>query len=563
MEERVELVPGSPADIIVWRDEKPLAMLGGAPPERESACARDFLAQKGALPVFLGAGLGHALGLVLDNYAGQIAVVDKEDKILELSGTLARLPKEASERIFLVREHDPDKALKKLTIWQNSHGGRPLSPIALPFYQRLDRGFYGSLRKSLEASRKFDFWGRAVRPRFAGEKPRVLLLTSKYFLMGELEGACRRLGVPYRLVEVGDGERGLEDFTRQLLREVLDFQPDCCLTLNHMGVDVEGALMDLLARLQLPLASWFVDNPHLIIHLYEKCVSPWTAIFTWDEDNLPSLRQAGFEHVRYLPLGTDPERFRPGLRNAPPEWRADVSFVGNSMLYKVGGRLKHGHFSRGLLLDFKMVAAAFAGHEERSVANFLKFAFPATHAEYMALPDNEARLAYETAVTWQATRIYRNGLVRLLLPFRPLLVGDNGWKIEFRGEMLQPRYHPAISYYSQLPSFYGQSKINFNCTSKQMKGAVNQRVFDVPAAGAFVLSDWRPQMDELFEPGEIACFRSPDEIPELTRRYLDHPAEREAIVRAGRRRVLACHKWEDRLEKLLSGMAEIYGIKKA
>ena len=50
----------------------------------------------------------------------------------------------------------------------------------------------------------------------------------------------------------------------------------------------------------------------------------------------------------------------------------------------------------------------------------------------------------------QATRLYRNGCVRRLLPFHPLLVGDAGWKTEFRHESAQPRYLPALSYYTEL-----------------------------------------------------------------------------------------------------------------
>lgn len=108
----------------------------------------------------------------------------------------------------------------------------------------------------------------------------------------------------------------------------------------------------------------------------------------------------------------------------------------------------------------------------RSVADFLRDCQPEAYAHYQALPDNEAKLAYETAVTWQATRLYRNGCVRRLLPLRPLIVGDAGWqKVEFRHEPLQPRYLDALSYYTELPLFYGHSAINFNCTSKQMKGA--------------------------------------------------------------------------------------------
>ena len=240
-----------------------------------------------------------------------------------------------------------------MTHWQNSNDGLPMLPIVLPFYQRLDREYYGALRQNLEASAKFDFWGRARAPRFTTAPPRVLLLTSKYFLMGELERACQKLSLPYNLVIVGDGEVGREDFTSEFLQAVLEFKPDFCLTLNHLGVDVEGVLMDMLARLNLPLASWFVDNPHLIIHQYRKCISPWTAIFTYDEDNVPTLKKSGFAHVRYLPLGTDVERFRPSSQPVPPAWNADISFVGNSMIEKDGCQVEKRAFSQGTAPAFQ------------------------------------------------------------------------------------------------------------------------------------------------------------------------------------------------------------------
>lgn len=569
---RYEVVPApdgtGAADIVVHGKGRALAMLGPGGAPRELAAVETFLTAVAAgkagtpgqvLPVLLGAGLGHALRRLLAAWDGPVAVVDKEHEIEALTGTLAGLSPAARARVLLVDSPDTEAALNHLTHWQLEHGGAPLMPLPLAFYQRLDRDYYGAVRDSLSASARFDFWSRAVQPRFRDARPRVLLLTSKYFLMGELEGACRKLGIDYKLVEVGDAPVAQDAFVRQLLEAVLSFRPDCCITLNHMGVDVEGVLMDLLGRLQLPLASWFVDNPHLIIHLYTRCVSPWTTLFTWDADNVASLEAAGFAHVRYLPLGTDPERFTPTRRSVPEAWKAEVSFVGNSMLYKVGGRLKNGRFPRSLLLPFRKVSRAFADSEFRGVADFLRRRFPEVHARYLQLPDNEARLAYETAITWQATRLYRNDCVRRLLPFRPLIVGDGGWKIEFRHEARQPRYMDELSYYSQLPAFYGHSSINFNSTSKQMKGAVNQRVFDVPAAGAFVLTDWRPQMEQLFTPDEMACYRDPEEIPDLVRHYLAHPGERKRLVTAARRRVLACHTWTHRLKTLLDEMRAVYG----
>jgi len=552
----------SPADIEARQGQRVFCMLSPGGPERETAvaAARDQDLRQGCLPVLLGCGLGHALRLVLDATKGPVAVVEKETALQQLTHVLENLPESQRERVVLFSQQTADEVLTALTRWQADQGGLRLLPLALPFYLRLDREYYGGLLKELNASAAFDFWGRAVGPRFADASPRVLLITSKYFLMGEVEGACRKMGIAHKLVVVGDEAVGRTDFVRQLLEAVVSFRPDCCITLNHMGVDVEGVLMDLLARLQLPLASWFVDNPHLIIHLYSRCVSPWTTLFTWDSDNIPSLRAAGFEHVFHLPLGTDPDRFHPGKSaNAPAAWKADLSFVGNSMVYKVGGRLKNGRFPRPLLLAFHKVAQCFMESETRSVADFLREAFPQTFAHYAALPDNETRLAYETAVTWQATRLYRNGCVRRLLPLHPLIVGDPGWKIEFRHEQQQPRYMDALSYYDQLPLFYGQSAVNFNCTSKQMKGAVNQRIFDVPAAGGFVLTDWREQMEELFDPDEMACYHEPDEAPDMVRHFLAHPEERRRLTQAARRRVLACHTWQHRLQTMLARMREVYG----
>lgn len=548
---------GQIIDIAAEINGRAIAMLGPAGAERELAAIKEFLANPNLLPVFLGSGMGHALQKVLAEYAGPVAIIDAEQDLQELTSFKSRFPAAAWNRITLITNPDPQIALSQLAKWQDAHGKKDMQPIAIAFYQRLNPGYYGSLRKSISASH--DFWAKARLPRFINPVPRVLLLASKYFLIGEIERACAKLNIPHKLVMVGQKAVDGEAFVKQVLEVATSFRPDCCITLNHMGVDMEGVLMELLARLNLPIASWFVDNPHLIIHLYSRSVSPWATIFTWDEDNLPTLRSAGYENVAYLPLGTDPERFRPNAGKQHKDWRAKVSFVGNSMLYKVGARLKDCHFPAPLLRAFHSVARSFAASEDRSVAAFLAERYQAVYTEFEKLQDNDLKLAYETAITWKATQIYRYERVAELIPFQPLIVGDKGWHTVFRKARPQPRLLDTISYYSQLPIFYGQSDINFNCTSRQMKGAVNQRVFDAPAAGGFVLTDWRPQMAGLFTKEEMACYHEPGEIPGLVNFYLDHPKERQRITHLARKRILACHTWANRLESMLKTMRNIYG----
>jgi spore maturation protein CgeB len=353
-----------------------------------------------------------------------------------------------------------------------------------------------------------------------------------------------------------------------MLTAVIEFKPDFVFTINHLGVDRQGALADLLDRLKLPMASWFVDNPHLILYMYKNLVNPWTALFTYDADNLDSLRDLGFEHVFYLPLGTDTERFtaasNSALSRVPANhpWRSDVSFVGNSMLYKVAYRMKAGHFPAPLLRTYRRVAAEYSEHKGHSVREYLRGAHHDLANVFDSLPTIETKLAYEAMITWEATRQYRLSCVKATLPFDPAIFGDKGWKATLRGSASHNaswRLFPEVSYYEDLPVLYPLSKVNFNCTSKQMKGAVNQRVFDVPAAGAFLITDWRYQIENLFEPGrEVICYHEPAEATELIRHYLAHPEERARIAEAAHKRVIKEHSYDFRLREMLARMKQTF-----
>jgi spore maturation protein CgeB len=313
--------------------------------------------------------------------------------------------------------------------------------------------------------------------------------------------------------------------------------------------------------MHIPLASWFVDNPHLILYHYKDLSSPLTTIFTWDADNITTLHDRGFKDVHYLPLATDAHRFLP--RSCPDDfsrWRSDISFVGNSMVSKVEDKLNLFNFSPRLKKMFQEVAQEFGREEASSVELFLIHAYPELARELEGLGSMEERLAYETLVTWQATMEYRLSCVRQILPYTPLIVGDDGWHRLLGRSEKQWRYHPGLNYYKELPLFYPCSTINFNCTSLQMKGAVNQRVFDVPACGQFLLTDHRRQIEDLFDLGsEVICFHEPGEINDLVRFYLNHDTARNEVTARARKRVLAEHTYEHRIEVIFKVMRDRYG----
>ncbi|WP_243312147.1 CgeB family protein [Fundidesulfovibrio agrisoli] len=405
-------------------------------------------------------------------------------------------------------------------------------------------------------------------PRFRNAAPRVLVFTSGYFLQRDIASACARLGWPCHQLELPRGGLGSTAFVESLLGAAAAFRPDFAITVNHLGLDSRGMLLELLGRMALPLASWFVDSPRLILHDFPNQPSPWCQVFAWDADTVAPLESQGFENVRYLPLATDTSLFRPDAPPSPAPAHAPAhapeggaSFVGDSMLRPVE-RLRRRLARHGRARDLALsLAPDFAASPARSALEFMRAESPDLAAAWEALPQGQPRLDLEQLLTWEATRLYRLERVRALLPCAPLLAGDDGWRalLPPPAPGLDWRLAGPLDYTRDLPGFYAGSGLNFNATSLQMKGAVNQRVFDVPACGAFLLTDEREQLPGLFEPGaEVVCYGHPGEVADMARHYLAHPGERQKIADAARRRVLAEHDYTHRMKVVLKVMRRRY-----
>ncbi len=540
-------------DLRLWVDGHVRHLWGRDGRAREEELAASVPA--GTLPVFLGPSLGRCLELLAAS-GRPVAVVDRELPAQEASGVRQLLDR-APNALWL-DQGDAKSVLARLEQWQRENGGLPLTPLMAPASRRLAPDLYAPLFHMLDAASRF--WRQARHPKFQSERPRILLLDSPYFLLTEIKDALARLEIPFEALPVPAGGRGSAAFVESLLHRVLEFKPDFALCVNHLGLDREGRLTELLERLDLPLASWFVDNPQLILSNYPGLARPGIAVFTWDADNLESLRALGFENAHYLPLATDPGRFRPGLEPRP-EWRGRTSFVGDSMTRAVADSLRECAAFPWLTRDYAALAEGFASARARSVEEYFDAARPDLAERLRGLAPGD-RLACESLVTWEATRQYRWSCVTALAPYAPVIGGDaEGWARAFAPCAMHPapRLVGRLDYYADLPRFYPACEVTLNCTSRQMKGAVNQRVFDVPACGGFVLTDGQDQLAALFEPGrEVVTFGSPEEIPELLPRLLDDAPMRRRITEAARARILAEHTYEHRLKDLCARMRESF-----
>jgi len=132
----------------------------------------------------------------------------------------------------------------------------------------------------------------------------------------------------------------------------------------------------------------------------------------------------------------------------------------------------------------------------------------------------------------------------------PIHVFGPGWtKLGIPGRIaLNP---PAFG--ARTNEIYNRALINLNIHNwLGQGGAMNLRLFEVPAAGAFLLTDPVDEIRECFvEDEHLACYRGVDELRGKLEHFLARPEECERIARAGREHFLAHHSYAVRARRVL------------
>ena len=98
----------------------------------------------------------------------------------------------------------------------------------------------------------------------------------------------------------------------------------------------------------------------------------------------------------------------------------------------------------------------------------------------------------------------------------------------------QPGY---VDYYTQMPQVFKNSRINLNISLKLIQSGVPLRVFDVLASGGFLMTNFQPEIVEMFVPGE--------ELVEKSIWYLEHDEERKRIASNGYEKVKNTYTFEN------------------
>jgi spore maturation protein CgeB len=334
--------------------------------------------------------------------------------------------------------------------------------------------------------------------------------------------------------------------------------PALVVSLNDAGHDFEGRLARLLIHGGSYIVNWYYDYPfYEQIHAGRRmCPSAGRIDFVTEETFVAPMREKGFT-AHFLPLATDPRFFND---EGTVSYERDVAFVGNSSLELMDSVID-AEVADELENVTDLIARLKASYYADPTTNIRAFLL-----QNPSLWQGMTALAPERflfAVEWLVGFFYRRDFVAGVAARygeRFTCFGDAYWRYYLGAGRLSS----DARYYDNLCRCYRGTRINLNVNRVQIRTSVNQRVFDCKASGAFLLSERREGNRRFFvtegPAREFVEFDSMAHCHELIDYYLTHEQEREAIARAGRRKVLANHTYEHRLAQLLSMCRTEWGI---
>src|SRR3989338_3021560 len=81
--------------------------------------------------------------------------------------------------------------------------------------------------------------------------------------------------------------------------------------------------------------------------------------------------------------------------------------------------------------------------------------------------------------------------------------------------------------------------------------ANNMRLFEATGVGTMLITDWKKNLNDMFEIGrEVVAYQTPEECVEKIKYYLENEDKREAIAQAGKRRTLSDYDYYCRMRDL-------------
>ncbi len=142
-------------------------------------------------------------------------------------------------------------------------------------------------------------------------------------------------------------------------------------------------------------------------------------------------------------------------------------------------------------------------------------------------------------------------LERLCALVPELRIWGPGIDLLGRASPLRQR-HMGLVWGNEMYDILRGSRITLNHHGDVAPYANNCRLFEATGMGAMLLTDWKANLQEMFDVGrEVAAYRTVEECADMIRFYLKHDEARRALARAGQARTLRDHTYRIRMQEFV------------
>lgn len=410
---------------------------------------------------------------------------------------------------------------------ENDSDVQELSERLIAFSERTQRSMETNLGTAMTLTRQRRLRREPVRVFLAGDEFGYL---SDAIAQGFRANGC----IVQREPEQRRAPRGV--CAHEWIKHVSRFSPDIVLWMNRP--ELSRLACEALRDLGIANLLWSVDSPRRMA-LRERHFRMTDVHVYFDADHIPKSSASRGRGPRQLSVAAGIEPLpacRPSESFWPERVGPDVTFVGNLGEQRVK--------------ELRQVLARM----EPSLLQFL---------DELALSPNDPSEPFERRtgkiydgapclyVDEVRTTRRRLEVLTELADLSLCIFGGDEWA-HAPPQVVARCAGRFLQYGPDLASLYYHSRINVNIFHSQCINSTNSRVYDVLAAGGFLLTEYRPRLAEEFEIGRhLVTFSTPSEAREKAVYYLDHSSERESIAREGQRHVLSHHTFAPRCRQLL------------
>ncbi|MEG0962701.1 MAG: DUF3880 domain-containing protein [Lachnospiraceae bacterium] len=339
-----------------------------------------------------------------------------------------------------------------------------------------------------------------------------------------------------------------QEFRNQMEKILIQQESDAIFSFDYFPLVAKVA-----KQRKIKYISWIYDCPHWSL-CSPSVKSPYNYIFLFDRQQYMKLLVLQLPHIFYFPLASNTVNLEKQLETLPEkeEYQNEISFVGSlydNNKYRQINFLPE--YLRGYLEGIMEAQLRIYGYhfiEELLTPNILteleKYVKMNMDSSYCI----EKTELYADLLDTEITCKERVNMLKELAKSHQVTLYTGSDMSLVPGV----RNGGIVSYDEQLPLVYQRSKINLNITLRSITSGMPGRIFDIMGSGGFLLSNYQPELAEVFQDGkELVLYESQVDLLEKVSYYLEHEEERKEIAYRGWKRMQEEFSYPMRVKKML------------